>query len=100
MLVTVGRAARVHVALDEASRHADPSYASETVASHLAGGGDADGAPERADEEAPGLSAAGDEGCTLLRWSSDEFLRKECSKLPDLLGSSWASFGPSLAFRC
>ena len=30
---------------------------------------------------------AGEEGCTLLTWTCDEYLQRELSKLPDLLGS-------------
>lgn len=37
---------------------------------------------------------AGEGGCTMLQWSSDEFLQRELSKLPELLGSSWASHSP------
>jgi len=37
---------------------------------------------------------AGDEGCTLLQWHGDEFLKNELSKLPELLTSSWACHAP------
>jgi len=37
---------------------------------------------------------AGEEGCTLLRWASDEFLQRELKKLPELLSSCWAAHSP------
>ena len=37
---------------------------------------------------------AGSEGCTLLRWSKDEFLQRFLKALPDLMYHSWASQSP------